>query len=137
MSGQGGAAAKDPEWGMVGDRLRKAREYLNFSQQFVADRTGIPRTAISDIERGERKVDVLELKKLARLYRHPITYFLDESADAEAGGHAINLLTRKVQPLSNQDFEKVMSFVEFLHFAHRAEQEDGVEEPDKPSEGAG
>ena len=32
-------------------RLRDAREYLDLSQQFVADQTGIPRSAISDISR--------------------------------------------------------------------------------------
>src|SRR5690242_12816467 len=59
------------EWVKLGGRLKEIREYLNFSQQYVSDRTGIPRTAISDIERGARRVDSLELKKLARLYRYP------------------------------------------------------------------
>ena len=30
-------------------RLREAREFLNISQQFVAEQTGIPRSAVSDI----------------------------------------------------------------------------------------
>jgi transcriptional regulator with XRE-family HTH domain len=54
------------------------REYLNFSQQLVSDRTGIPRSAVSDVERGGRKVDSLELRKLARLYGYSTSYFLDE-----------------------------------------------------------
>ncbi|MET9914070.1 helix-turn-helix transcriptional regulator [Streptomyces sp. NPDC006476] len=63
------ARARDPELTQLGERLKKTRDYLNMSQQFVSDNTGIPRSAISDIERGERRVDSLELKKLARLYR--------------------------------------------------------------------
>ena len=49
----------------LAQRLRDTREYLDLSQQFVSDQTGIPRSAISDIERGERRVDSLELKRLA------------------------------------------------------------------------
>ena len=60
----------DPTWGEIGTRLREIREYLSLSQQVVASSTGIARSAISDIERGVRKVDSLELRKLARLYRH-------------------------------------------------------------------
>jgi transcriptional regulator with XRE-family HTH domain len=40
-------------------RLREAREFLNLSQQFVAEQTGIPRSAVSDIERGSRRVESL------------------------------------------------------------------------------
>ena len=54
---------------LLSERLKKTREYLNFSQQWVSERTGIPRVAISEIERSARRVDSLELKKLARLYR--------------------------------------------------------------------
>ena len=50
-------------------RLREAREFTNLSQQFVSEQTGIPRSAISDIERGSRRVESLELKRLAELYR--------------------------------------------------------------------
>ena len=76
-------ALEPDEAQQLAGRLRDAREFMNLSQQFVSDRTGIPRTAISDIERGERKVDSLELKKLARLYRYPVAYFLDEHTEAD------------------------------------------------------
>jgi len=45
-----GAAAR-----RLGERLKKLREYLGMSQQHVAERTGIPRSAVSDIERGLRQ----------------------------------------------------------------------------------
>ncbi|MGW0192046.1 helix-turn-helix domain-containing protein [Nonomuraea sp. NPDC003201] len=113
----------DPSWELVGERLRAAREYLNFSQQHVADRTGIPRTAISDIERGARKVDSLELRKLARFYRRPLGYFLDEDAEAAIADHAAAMLARALGPLSDGDRQQVVKFAEFLQSAYAAEQE--------------
>ena len=76
----------DEEWQALGARLREIREYLGISQQNVAQATGIQRTAVSDIERGQRKVDSLELRKLSKLYRYPVSYLLGESGDDEAAG---------------------------------------------------
>ena len=53
----------------LGARLREAREYLGLSQDEVARVVSLPRPAVSLIESGQRKVDALELKKFAELYR--------------------------------------------------------------------
>ena len=113
------------EWEKLGGRLREIREYLNFSQQYVSDRTGIPRSAVSEIERGARKVDSLELKKLARLYRYPVGYFLDEQIDADAGDHAVALLARRLTSLTDADRDQVMRFAAFLDFSSQADIERG------------
>jgi transcriptional regulator with XRE-family HTH domain len=102
------------DWQRLGGRLREVREYLNLSQQYVAEHTGIPRSAVSDIERGERKVDSLELKKLARLYRRPVGFFLDEHDAASPGDHAIALLSRALTDLTEDDVAEVRRFAEFL-----------------------
>jgi len=94
-------------------RLREAREYLNLSQQFVADRTGIPRSAVSDIERGARKVDSLELRKLARLYMFPVGYFLGE----EEAGDDVRMLARAVTDLTEDDRAEVVRFAQFLRYS--------------------
>jgi transcriptional regulator with XRE-family HTH domain len=114
----------------LGKRLREVREYLGFSQQMVADRTGIARSSISDIERGTRKVDSLELKKLGRLYRRPVGYFLDERPDATAGDHAIAGLARALAQLTEGDREAVVSFAEYLRDRRAAEQEAAEQERD-------
>ena len=46
----------------LGEKLRQAREYLGFSQDDVATFLKLPRTAITNIESGQRKVEALELK---------------------------------------------------------------------------
>jgi Zn-dependent peptidase ImmA (M78 family)/DNA-binding XRE family transcriptional regulator len=65
------------------NRLRKARDNRGISQQSAAEFVGLPRTAITQIEGGNRSVSTLELTKLAKLYRYPISYFLDEISNDE------------------------------------------------------
>lgn len=94
-------------------RLREVREYLGLSQQFVASATGIARTAVSEIERGNRKVDSLELRKLARLYRYPVSYFLGVEDAAEGITPALG---RVLVDLTSVDHDEVLRFAEFLHY---------------------
>jgi transcriptional regulator with XRE-family HTH domain len=99
-------------------RLREAREFVNLSQQFVSQQTGIPRTAISDIERGTRRVESLELKRLAELYRMPIDYFLGNDTSEElAGGSAdptVQALARAASEMGEEEKEEVLRFALFL-----------------------
>ncbi|MFE2880967.1 helix-turn-helix domain-containing protein [Streptomyces roseus] len=122
------ARARDPELIQLGERLKKTRDYLNMSQQFVSDNTGIPRSAISDIERGERRVDSLELKKLARLYRQPVAYLLADEKDADAGEYALAGLPRALAQLTDGDQKTVMEFAEYLSLRRAAEQEDAAQD---------
>lgn len=112
------------EWGVLGERLKDVREYLNFTQQWVSEQTGIPRTAIGEIERGSRRVDSFELKKLARLYRYPISYFLDEDLDAVPAEHAVIGLARRLTNLKQEDRDQVMKFAAFLELSYQADAED-------------
>ena len=104
---------EETESEQLAKRLRGVREYLNLSQQFVADKTGIPRSAVSDIERGARKVDSLELRKLARLYMYPVGYFLGE----EEAGDDVRMLARAVTDLTEDDRAEVVRFAQFLRYS--------------------
>lgn len=106
--------ARSSDWHKLGLKLKEVREYLNLSQQYVSDRTGILRSAVSDIERGERKVDSLELKKLAALYRKPVGYFLDEDDASGGGDYAIAALMRMLTELTDDDRKAIQRFAEFL-----------------------
>lgn len=113
----------------LGQRLKSTREYLNLSQQQVAERTGILRSAVSDIERGVRKVDIMELKKLAKLYRLSVSYFLDDDEAADAGEHALAGLPRTRQKLTEGDKIEVARFIQYLHARRAAEEEEAAGGP--------
>jgi transcriptional regulator with XRE-family HTH domain len=99
-------------------RLREAREFVNLSQQFVAEQTGIPRSAISDIERGSRRVESLELKRLAKVYRMPVGFFLETSPDNELAGEAedptVKALARATKEMDEESKGEVLRFALFL-----------------------
>lgn len=59
-------------------RLREARARVKLSQRQAAARLRKPQSYVSKCETGERRVDVVELQGFARLYRVPITWFLDD-----------------------------------------------------------
>lgn len=75
----------------LGARLRAARERRGLSQHAAAQALGLPRTAVTNIESGNRAVSTLELTKLADLYGRPPTHFLREG-DAESLDPAVVLL---------------------------------------------
>ena len=53
----------------LGNNLRAARERRGLSQVQVAEVLNLPRTAVTNIESGNREVSTLELTRLADLYR--------------------------------------------------------------------
>jgi transcriptional regulator with XRE-family HTH domain len=103
-------------------RLRDSREYLGLSQQFVAEQTGISRSAISDIERGTRRVESIELKRLSQLYRYPVEYFLGEepSGTDTADADTIQALARAAGELTPGDRDQVLKFANFLRHYRNA-----------------
>ena len=67
----------------LGSRLRAARETRGLSQQAAAHALGLPRTAITQLEAGNRSVSTLELTRLADLYLHPVAELLHEGPGSE------------------------------------------------------
>lgn len=108
----------------LGRRLKKHREYLGMSQQYVAECTGIPRSAVSEIEHGNRRVDAVELTKLARLYQVPASWLLDEDEQASADKHALDLFTRKFSRLTSEDLTQLAEFADFLAARRAAREQD-------------
>jgi transcriptional regulator with XRE-family HTH domain len=100
----------------LADRLRETREYLNLSQQYVSEQTGIPRSAISDIERGARRVESLELKRLANVYGVAVSYFLDEEA---AGDEVAAVMTRLLGEMGEREREELLRFANYLRHSNR------------------
>jgi transcriptional regulator with XRE-family HTH domain len=107
----------------LGERLREARKYLGLKQEDVAAYLKIPRTALGDIESGQRRVEAIELTRLAKLYKQPIGYFTGEDAAAAALPTNVLFLARQAAELSDQDKEEVSRFVEYLRARSQAEKE--------------
>jgi len=113
----------DAERRQLGERLREARKYLGLKQEEVASYLKIQRTALSDIESGRRRVEALELTRLAKLYRQPVSYFTGEDAAAAALPADVAHIARKAANLSEQDREELGRFAEYLRARSQASRE--------------
>ncbi|HET6387276.1 MAG TPA: helix-turn-helix transcriptional regulator [Armatimonadota bacterium] len=107
----------------MGGRLRQAREYLGFSQEEVAKYLGVSRSALSNIENSQRKVDALELKKLASLYKRPAIHFTGEDPEVQATGEDVAHLARKASELSVEDRAELVRFADFLRAKKRSKED--------------
>ena len=97
----------------LGARLKEMREYRGFSQEDVAQYLGIPRPAVSLMESGARRLDVLEVRKLAALYQCSIDELTGEDAP-HVDQQSIGLVARAAAALSPEDRQEVLRFAEFL-----------------------
>lgn len=71
--------AEDRGWGEVGERLRQVRLAFGMSQGELGDLVGLDRTMIAKIEAGSRRVDALELARLASALHVPMDSLLWQS----------------------------------------------------------
>ena len=98
---------------VLGKRIKKEREYRGLSQEEVARHLGVPRSAISLIESGSRRVSAEELRRLANLFQtsmESLTGHADESAEPES----VRLVARATAELSATDRGEVLRFAQFL-----------------------
>lgn len=67
-----------PQYKKLTQKLRQARLDAGLTQVEAGKKLKKPQAYISKIERGERRVDVVELNEFARLYDKPLGYFVGE-----------------------------------------------------------
>jgi transcriptional regulator with XRE-family HTH domain len=67
----------------VGLRIRTRREAQNLTQAQLGENCDLDRTFIGSVERGERNIAILNLRKIAQALRVPVQDLL---ADGEVGG---------------------------------------------------
>ncbi len=58
------------------EKLRKARKEKGLDQRDVAKLLGVSQSYVSKIESGQRRIDIVQLKAFARIYKKDIDYFI-------------------------------------------------------------
>lgn len=64
------------EYALFIERMKKARIEAGLRQIDVAKKMKRPQSYISRVESGEYRLDILEVKRFARLYNKSVEYFL-------------------------------------------------------------
>lgn len=86
----------------IGKQLQELRKSRGWRQLEVADKVGLSRSAISNIEAGHRALTLSTLKKFCELYQIDISYFdidttnFDEKLD----------LTTRLEKIFNSDMDE-------------------------------
>ena len=64
------------EYKGVIQKLKRARVEVGLKQIDVALKLKKPQSYVSKIERGERRIDITELKEFSKIYKKDIDYFV-------------------------------------------------------------
>ncbi|MFH1745023.1 MAG: helix-turn-helix transcriptional regulator [bacterium] len=64
------------EYKQIAEKLKRARIEAGLTQKEVAEKIKKPQSYISKAESAEQRIDAVELKLFARLYKKTINYFL-------------------------------------------------------------
>lgn len=99
----------------LGARLKEARVYRGFSQEEIGDYLGISRSSVSLMESGARKVESLEIRRLAELYECSVDDLLGGTTEAEEDETSIEMVARAAASLTPEDRDEVLRFAQFLH----------------------
>lgn len=68
---------------LLASRLRDARQAAGITQEAAATALGIPRTAVVQVEAGNRSVSTLELTRLAELYGQSVSILLADATQSD------------------------------------------------------
>lgn len=71
----------------IGNRIKARREFLQFSQEKLAELCEVSRITISNWERGEREMHITDLPTVASALKVPLNYFY---GDDDIEGPIIN-----------------------------------------------
>lgn len=97
----------------LGARLKEEREYRGYSQEAVATHLGISRSAVSLMEAGSRKVEALELQRLAELYETTMEV-LSGAGVTQGESESVRMVARAASELEPDDQAEVLRFAQFL-----------------------
>ena len=99
----------------IAARLKEARTLSGLSQANAADKLGMQRPAISEIEAGKRRVSAEEIIQFAQLYKVDTSWLLLNENDVESSmTEEQKFAARELSKLSPQDIKKVLDILKIL-----------------------
>lgn len=93
-------------------RLKNLRKNRHLSQEFVANKLNIPRTALVAIESNKRKISAEELKNFAELYNVSLDELMYGTSKPDNEKN-ISHFVEKFSNLSTSAQNEILNFIDF------------------------
>ncbi|MGE5390973.1 MAG: helix-turn-helix domain-containing protein [Deltaproteobacteria bacterium] len=105
----------------IGLKIQIAREEKGLSQEQLARALGCSQPALSNYEKGKRRLYLSHLEKLSEVLEKPPEYFM-ENSDLLRPGPAIDTasnprfdeIVESIKELDDKDLEEIMTYVKYL-----------------------
>ena len=111
----------------LGNRLREVRERAGLSQKDVAEELDLPsHSALSKIERGQQKIDSIQLQALSDLYGVTLDELLAKEVDKEKENIKFIQALRKLRQANGVEARDIKKIEEFCQYYQWLQQEVGV-----------
>ena len=81
-----------------GAAVKYSRSQLGISQEELADRAGLHRTYVSDVERGARNISLESIEKLALALQLTVSGLFQRAGDGPNGGKGVEILLVEDEP---------------------------------------
>lgn len=105
----------------IGLKIQIAREEKGMSQEQLARALGCSQPALSNYEKGKRRLYLSHLEKLSEVLGKPPEYFMENSdllksgpGGAVSGNPRIEELVNSIKELEENDLEALNNYIEFL-----------------------
>jgi transcriptional regulator with XRE-family HTH domain len=99
----------------IAERLKEARVLAGLSQSQAADKLGLQRPAISEIESGKRKVSAEEIIQFSNLYRVDGSWLLlQENEEEDNLSPEMRFAAREFAKLPKEDAQRLLQLMKIL-----------------------
>jgi transcriptional regulator with XRE-family HTH domain len=111
----------------IGRKLQLAREEKGMSQEQLARALGCSQSALSNYEKGKRRLYLSHLEKLSQILDKPLEYFMEnnrppvEKEHLLGGDHSGQFLhlINTIYQLSDEQIKEVLSYIEYIKWKEK------------------
>lgn len=113
----------------IGLKIQIAREEKGLSQEQLARALGCSQPALSNYEKGKRRLYLSHLEKLSEILEKPPAYFMENSSltkpvrePAASGDPRLEQLLENIKELGEPEREELYNYVQFLKWKTKGRQ---------------
>lgn len=108
----------------IGLKIQLAREEKGLSQEQLAKAMGCSQSALSNYEKGKRRLYLSQLELLATILDKPLEYFVESMIPKKPADNVHNnehrlKISNAIESLDEQQLLKVMEFIDFLQWKEK------------------